>query len=79
MKTETATLPSHWASALINGDFSGMSEADEAELAHILDLNPEWNQPVDCEEVGFCWAHDATPYGVLAGDCSKYTFLRSEE
>ena len=29
METCTYTLPAHWASALINGDFTGLDEADE--------------------------------------------------
>ena len=61
-----ATLPSCWASALVNGDRTGMTDEDEKELDRVLELNPEWALPVGCEEAGFCWHHDATPYGVLA-------------
>lgn len=78
MRIESALLPSHWASALINGDRSGMSDEDEAELDRILELHPEWALPVGCEEYGFTWWHDATRYGVRAGDCMIYSYLRNE-
>lgn len=78
MRIESVLLPSHWASALINGDRSGMSDEEEAELDRILELHPEWALPVDCKEYGFAWWHDATRYGVLAGDCMIYSYLRSE-
>lgn len=74
----TATLPSHWASALINGDRSGLTEEDEAELDLVLELNPEWHMPVGCEDAGFCWRHDASAYGVLACDCCEYTYLMED-
>lgn len=78
METYTATLPKHWASALFNDDLSGMADEDVLELDRVLEVNPEWGQPTGYEDVGFCWQHDATPYGVLAGDCFEYTFLRSK-
>lgn len=76
LETYTAVLPSHWASALINGDRTGLTDEEEAELDRVLELHPEWYLPVTCEEVGFRWHHDASPYGVLAGDCCEYTYLR---
>lgn len=72
----TAVLPSHWASALINGDRTGLTDEDEAVLDRVLELNPEWSLPVSCEDAGFWIFHDAAPYGVLACDCQTYTFLR---
>jgi len=30
MKVSTVTLPADWASALVNGDFSGLEAADDA-------------------------------------------------
>lgn len=78
LETYTAILPSHWASALINADPSGMTDEDEAELDRVLELNPEWAQPVGCEDAGFRWIHDASPYGVLAGDCCEYSYLKGD-
>lgn len=75
MMTYTAILPSYWASALINGDWSGLSDDEATTLEHILNERPEWAAPVDCADAGFCWGHDATPYGVLAGDCQQFTYL----
>ena len=37
IKVETITGPAHLASALINGDTSGLDESGEADLAHFLD------------------------------------------
>lgn len=76
MKTSTYILPAHWASALINGDTSGMEDAEEKELDDWLALE----QPgycVDCEDnVGFSWHNDAT---ALGGDCMTFTFHTIEE
>lgn len=78
MQKEYFTLPTHWASALINGDLSGY-ESDDLEAireftgdmvhqygsCHCIDVG---------EDVNFIRHHDASVYGVLACDCSTYTF-----
>ena len=79
MRTETYTLPAHWASYLINGDASSFSlygEEGEKEVEAIDD----WVK--DTGDLGFCLGcsdepefsrnHDAT--GVLACDCLEFTF-----
>jgi hypothetical protein len=68
------TLPAHWASALINDDWSGMDADEEDELLAWL----------DCYEPGYCVGcsdtpefhhhHDATNLGVLGADCLTFTF-----
>lgn len=74
MKTVDYTLPAHWASALINDDFTGLEEAD----ADQLDALHYGEQLSDCvghsDEPFFCTYHDARPYGVLACDCLEFTF-----
>ena len=75
MKTETYTLPAHWASYLINGDASSFSLYDDgdAEIARI-DAFCE-NIGGDCvdvsEESYFSRWNDA---GELAGDMAEFTF-----
>ncbi len=71
---ETYTAPSAWASYLINGDFSGLDEADlEAARAFV-----QWvgSDPVSCEDAGFRNTHDAWQFCPLSADCQTYTFLR---
>ena len=74
MNTTTYTLPTHWASALINGDWSGLNELDEEALTRVM-----FNEGLpDCVDVlddsSFRKYHDAQPYGVLACDCSTFIF-----
>lgn len=45
-----AQLPAFWASALINGDRTGLTTLDEIELDNYLVENPEHNNPVDVSE-----------------------------
>lgn len=40
MKTDTITLPAYWATALVNGDYSGMT--DEAEAARCRAVIAHW-------------------------------------
>lgn len=50
MKVEQIKLPAHWASALVNGDRSGMTDEDEVELDEYLACNPELHGIVSCED-----------------------------
>ena len=74
MNTMTYTLPAHWASVLVNGDYSGLSDEDEVELSRWMD----WHAPGHLLDVGsaafFAWRHDASP-AVAACDCLEYTFV----
>lgn len=75
MKTETFILPAYWASALINGDYSGMEEQDINELTAFIESNKEDNSYFSCidvsEESYFSHRNDAR---TLACDVSEYTF-----
>lgn len=74
MDTQTYWLPAHWASALINGDTTGLDDADENILDWVMTAEG-LPAPIACgEEVSFLKYHDAQPYGVLACDCLEYTF-----
>lgn len=79
MKTEQFDLPQSWASALIGGDVSGMSDEDEAALNAFTDsMVKEHGQcwAVDVSEDGddFRTYHDARRFGVLACNVATFTF-----
>lgn len=69
----SATALSAWASYLMNGCEEGMTPQDiEQADAFVQYLG---GAPVTCEDVGFCWQHDARQFGALAGTCERYTAL----
>lgn len=80
MKTvETQTMPAHWASALINNDWSGLEYAGDAqELRDYLQANPELCNPVSCGEESTLEWFDFSPGVTLLTDCLEYAFLRGE-
>lgn len=49
IEVETVTLPEHWASALINGDYSGCEREDEKAINAWLRDNPHLSV-VSCDE-----------------------------
>lgn len=75
MKIATYTLPAYWASALINGDYSGTSEQDTADIDKFIEGNIKPGCRFDCigcgDEQYFKWGNDATNLG---GDVLEYTF-----
>lgn len=78
MKTETITLPAHWASALINGDLSGY-DSDDLEAIRLFTRDMvKGNGSCRCIDVtehsDFMKYHDAEVYGVLACEASTFTF-----
>lgn len=72
IETRIYLLPSHWACALINGDYSGMDDEEEKEMEGWLkEENPGWC--CDCsDESEFRPWNDANNLG---GDVSEFTFL----
>ena len=74
IKTATYKLPAQWASALINGDWSGLKEREEEQLTAVI-AGEGLPDPLDVsDEPEFLKYHDAQPYGVLACDCSTFVF-----
>ena len=72
MQTETYTLPAHWAPYLINGDDSGLTDEEKAEIDNWLDTCPHLGSCLGCsDEPEFNWHNDA---GTLACDCLEFTF-----
>lgn len=78
MKTIDFTLPAHWASALVNGDFTGLSNADAKAVSYWLDTEPDIAG--DClsvtDEPEFRKFYDADG---LACDCLTFTFPYRED
>jgi len=72
LETITYTLPSYWASYLINGDASGISDDDQAQADAFL-KREGLPSPCSCsDESWFAHRNDA---GTLAGDVLDYTFF----
>jgi len=78
-RTVTFTAPSHWSSALINGDESAFDyyedKKDFAEYENCLAsliANYGNAMPTDCTQLGFAQRGD---FGSLAGDYAEYTIF----
>lgn len=78
LSTLTATAPSHWANALINGDWSEITSDEAIQINKFRDYlisgDPS-GSIVSCEDAGFMWNHEATQFGALASDCQTYVAL----
>lgn len=80
LKLHHYDLPRHWASALVNGDLSGV-EADDRETLNKF-VNWMVNRYGQCicinvndEDGGnFKHWHDATEFGALPCDVARYAF-----
>lgn len=76
-------LPAYWASALVNGDTTGLEDEEEATMNQWIEwASEEYNinagQPVDVsDEPEFASRHDASP-DVLATDVLTYTYFVNE-
>ena len=66
--------PSCWASYLINGDASGI-DAEDVAACDAWVAREGLGLPVDCEDAGFCWRHDASNEMPLGADCQEYVFI----
>lgn len=83
IETDTITAPSHWASALINGDESSFDYYNDAEDRADYERFCAWLaehrwEVVDCEGEGY-FKHSPHVPGVgtmLSGDVLDYTVLR---
>lgn len=67
--TISVKLPSHWASALVNGDFSGLSDNEEKQVLDFLTENPHLGPCFDCGN-----ATELGRYEGLLCDLLDYTF-----
>lgn len=74
---ETFDLPRHWASYFVNGDLSGLEDAEQA-AADAWWADNFGAREVSCADVSedhwFAWGHDADTFS-HAGDVATFTFL----
>lgn len=71
----TYLLPVYWACALINDDYTGLSDEEENQIKDFLKTTEGRPVSVDFETEGFYRHNDA---GTLPGNCAEYTFLIDE-
>ena len=76
MNIETIDLPAHWASALINGDKSGLTTSEETELNNFLNSYPEYESPQCCSEVATIGEFRFNGKTALICDLLEYEYLR---
>jgi len=70
------TLPNHWASPLINGDLTGMSDEECDEFTEFCDNQLQGLHCLDVDEdKSFMKYHDAQQYA-LPCDASTFTFMQ---
>lgn len=71
-------VPEHWLSALVNGDETGLSDKESAQLEAFCaeELPYNWHVSSYDDEVNFMIYHDAEPYGVLACEVVKVLAMR---
>ena len=63
-------IPSQWICALVNDDFTGLDEKEDAIVRQfITDLGKRYLFTVPDDDSYFTRCHDARQYGILACDC----------
>ena len=77
MEVKTVKGAAHWASYLINGDASGMTDLEVAQADAWYDREVEdGEQVVDCGEPYFSWSFGMyTGIPVRGGDLVDYTIV----
>jgi hypothetical protein len=68
----TYLLPVYWACALINDDYTGLSEEEERQIKDFLQISEGRPASVNFETEGFYRHNDA---GTLPGNCAEFIFL----
>lgn len=75
MTINSFILPDHWASALINDDWTSIDDKEEEKcILQFLADNPSLICIDVQDDSSFVKYHDAADYGVLASDCSTFLF-----
>jgi len=78
----TLSIPSHWLSAIVNGDESSFDYCDDPKDYRAYEafcegeLSDGWSVTSTAEESEFSKSHDATGYGVLACDVTTCIAMR---
>lgn len=66
-------LPIYWIGALINGDYTGISNEEAQEVDDFVKHADGCPVGVDWGTEGFCYSNDA---GALPGDCVVSVFVK---
>ena len=73
--TVTLTAPSEWVSAILNGDYEGLSKEDVSALNTWMAMRGiSFSDCLDAQDAGFVWRHDAYEFMPKGADCQEYTF-----
>lgn len=64
-------LPVYWAGALVNGDYTGLSDEEEQKIDNFLEQAEGYPVSVEWETEGFYSRNHA---GTLPGDCVDFIF-----
>ena len=77
IKIVSYLLPEFYAGYLINGDIDNYTDIELNAIDNFI-KNEKLNNciNVDFENVSFYKYHDLTNYGVLAGNCCIYDFIK---
>lgn len=82
MLLETYLAPASWAPALINDDYSGLSDEEVKAVEAFIELIGGGylviDADVDDDSVNFCYWHDANSVYPYAADCIEYTVCKVE-
>ena len=75
----TYILPSYWASALVNGDYTGLSDEEAAEVRSCTDWICSQLGRAECVDVSEEeWFARSNDWDSVAGNVMEYTFLTKE-
>ncbi len=64
-------LPVYWAGALVNGDYTGLSDEEEQEINNFLKQTDGYPVSVEWKTESFYSHNDANS---IAGDCADFIF-----
>jgi exonuclease III len=88
IEVDTITMPAFWATALINDDRTGMSDAEEAAMdAFMQDIEADgWyvvdvvrNDDGEADEARFTWSYRLHGGDANGGDVIDYVIHRQKE
>lgn len=71
----TYLLPVYWACALVNDDYTGLSDEEKKQINDFLETAEGRPVSVNFETKGFYRRNDA---GTLPGNCAEFIFLIDE-
>lgn len=71
------TAPKEWASAIVNGDYSGLDGAEQSHVNTFLaEQGLSFSDCIGIQDAGILLHHDAAPLGIGQASCNVYTFIK---